>query len=421
MPVIVPSELSASFGDTLVIFERAATQGITALTPQIQLWCSAGVAFYGMATGMGLATGRGDPLGAALWGLLRLSVALFLVTSLAFYATVLRDSMSAVGALMAGVPGADPITPTEVMLRAFTTISTMLDSLFRSRGWMGTLAMIPALGFIALSSLIILVSYGVLAITLFIALIEWTVGLVLASLTIPMGIAFPMGFGFLAETGIRTLIYGSIRLAVISFVALVGAPLMTALSLSEVDIGLIWTTIVIIVVIAILTIRLPSLVAGLLSGSPRLSAGTVGSALLTAGGLVAGTAVAGAGVATTAIRAGAAVRETARQSGTITASLRASASALRSGASLSQVRSAATPAAQGLRDLGKEAVASTRSAMRNSSFGQAAAQGRQRGWTFAANSRQGNLGLRVQSSSNRRAVNITSAIRTGGYINPPEN
>jgi hypothetical protein len=138
-------------------------------------------------------------------------------------------------------------------------------------------------------------------------------------------------------------------------------------------------------VIATLFVKTPALVAGLLSGMPRLSAGSVGSAVMSAAYLTAGVGVGGAQLAAGGIRGavslGAGARSLAGSSGTSSASL---------------PRRAITQIGQGLGSVASQ-----------STFGQAARRGQGASQRFLAGDTQ--LG---------RPARIAQAFRNAERANP---
>jgi len=149
---------------------------------------------------------------------------------------------------------------------------------------------------LALCYVMIMLSYILIAWQIFYAVLEFYL------ITALVGIFLPFGFleqtKFLAEKAIGAVIASGIKLMVLAFIMAVIEPVLSTLTFSgNLTLTEIWSALLTVGAMAFLTWNAPGVAAGLMAGSPSLTAGTavqnavVGAtgAALMAGGMVAAT------------------------------------------------------------------------------------------------------------------------------------
>ena len=218
-----------------------------------------------------------------------------------------------------------------------------------------------------LAWLIVLLSFFILSVQLFITIIEFKLTTLAGFVLVPFAL-----FGktaFLAERGLGGVITAGIKLMVLAVVVGIGSGIFGELTITTEDISLEQAASITLAAIAVfgLSIFVPSLAAGLISGAPQLGAGSaVGTvAGLTATGVAGGLAAGGA-LRTTGQAARGSVEAASSMAGTATG-------AYQEGGMGGVMRAAVT---QPLQQAGQKATdPMRRSYAAGQQYGQQAAQG----------------------------------------------
>jgi len=162
-----------------------------------------------------------------------------------------------------------------------------------------------------ISYLLIMAAFLIMAIQAFLAVLEYYVILAVAGVLIPWGLL--PHTKFLAEKAIGAVVSAGIKLMVLAFIIAVVDPVLASIHFSgpEIKLNELWSVLLTAGAIAFLAWHVPSLAAGLLAGSPSLSASGVAQnvsagAMLAAGiagGMVAATRAAASAASTVGQRA----------------------------------------------------------------------------------------------------------------------
>jgi type IV secretion system protein TrbL len=217
-----------------------------------------------------------------------------------------------------------------------------------------------------LAWVIVLLAFFVLAVQLFIAIIEFKLTTLAGFVLVPFAL-----FGqtaFLAERVLGNVISSGIKLMVLAIVVGIGSSIFGTLVRPTADITLTQAASTILAAIAVfgLAIFVPGIAAGLITGAPQLGAGAAVATTAAAGGTVVAGGMLASGAARLAGRtSGAAIRAAASLTGTVGAAyqaggLRGVAGATVSAPAARAVASSTAPvrdayregAAQGYRDAG---------------------------------------------------------------------
>jgi type IV secretion system protein TrbL len=155
------------------------------------------------------------------------------------------------------------------------------------------------------SYLLIMAAFLVMAIQAFVAVLEYYLITAVAGVLVPWAL-LPQT-KFLAEKAIGAVVSAGIKLMVLAFIIAVTNPVLASIHFSgpEIKLNELWSVLLTTSAIAFLAWHAPSLAAGLLAGSPSLSAGAVAQNLTSgammaagvAGGMVAATRAAAGGAA----------------------------------------------------------------------------------------------------------------------------
>ena len=225
-----------------------------------------------------------------------------------------------------------------------------------------------------ISAFIILLAFAVVAIQVFLTVLEFYLFLGLSAILLPFGIN--KHTKFIAEKTLGGVVNYGVKMMVLAFILSVTEPTLTGSINLTVSNGLIeWNEIFSVMVIAwaiaLLAWNAPGVAAGLVSGAPSLSAGT--ATQNTVAGTTAGSAVAGAAIGATRSAAGAATR----LAGNATAGYQRGSAFTQgsggkkvmggiAGATESLVRSSAQKAGQGARNNWQQGKANSYAAMTGS-------------------------------------------------------
>jgi type IV secretion system protein TrbL len=155
-----------------------------------------------------------------------------------------------------------------------------------------------------ISYLLIMAAFLIMAIQAFLAVLEYYIILAVAGILIPWAL-LPQT-KFLAEKAIGAVVSAGIKLMVLAFIIAVVDPVLASIHFSgpEIKLNELWSVLLTAAAIAFLAWHVPSLAAGLLAGSPSLSASGVAQNVSSGAMLAAG--VAGGMVAATRAAASAA-------------------------------------------------------------------------------------------------------------------
>lgn len=222
-----------------------------------------------------------------------------------------------------------------------------------------------------LSALIIVVAFAIVAIQVFLTVLEFYLFLGLSAILLPFGIN--KHTKFIAEKTLGGVVNYGVKMMVLAFILSVTEPTLTGSIALTVTNGLVeWNEVFSVMVIAwaiaLLTWNAPGVAAGLVSGAPSLSAGT--AAQNSVAGMAAGGGVASAAMGATRSAAGAATRiagnaTSGYQRGSAFTQGSSAQKALggMAGASESLVRSSAQQAVQGTKSAWQQGKADSYSAM----------------------------------------------------------
>ena len=230
-----------------------------------------------------------EALGKLLKKIMFIVIFIGIVSNYQLLVNLVRDSFVAVGNKAAG--GVTPIIldPSGIVDRG-VTLTKPLWALAGQKVSYFSLDIFDAL-FLLITIVVILVSYGILGIQVLITRIEFGMISTLGLILIPLGVF--KHTAFIAEKVFGAIVSFGVKLMVLTFVISVAFPIIQDLSIPD---EASWYhqvyTMLASVAVAMLALHAPGVAAGLLAGSPTLTAGsTLGGAAI-GGGVGAGTAIA---------------------------------------------------------------------------------------------------------------------------------
>ena len=287
-------------------------------------------------------------------------------------ADIVFQSFAGLGLKAAGasLTPADLMRPGFVASTGYTASKPLLEKAGELMGFTTFFSNFATIAVLMLAWAIVLLSFFVLSVQLFIAIIEFKITVLAGFVLVPFAL-----FGqtaFLAERVLGNVISSGIKLMVLAIVIGIGANLFGTLIRPSAEITLTQAASCILAAIAVfgLAVFVPAIAAGLISGAPQLGAGSAVTTTAALGGTAVAGGLATAGGARLAGRAaGGGIKAAASLTGRIGAAFETSgvsgvARTTLSGPASRLVASATGPirdayrqgAAQGYRDTGSSSA-----------------------------------------------------------------
>ena len=239
----------------------------------------------------------------------------FLLNNFRSFADIVFSSFASLGLKASGatLTAADLMRPGFVASTGFTASKPLIEKAGELIGITSFFTNFVTISVLMLAWLIVLLAFFVLAVQLFITIIEFKLTTLAGFILVPFAL-----FGqtaFLAERVLGNVISAGIKLMVLTIVIGIGSSIFGTLVRPTGDITLTQAASTILAAIAVfgLAIFVPALAAGLITGAPQLGAG---SAVATVAG-ISGAAVGSAAARTAGRAAGSAVTSAASLSGTV--------------------------------------------------------------------------------------------------------
>jgi type IV secretion system protein TrbL len=241
-------------------------------------------------------------------------------------ADIVFQSFAGLGLKASGtaMTAADLMRPGFVASAGFTASRPLLEKAGELMGITTFFSNFVTIAVLMLAWVIVLLAFFVLAVQLFIAIIEFKLTTLAGFVLVPFAL-----FGqtaFLAERVLGNVISSGIKLMVLAIVVGIGSSIFGTLVRPTADITLTQAASTILAATAVfgLAIFVPGIAAGLITGAPQLGAGAAVATTAAAGGTV----VAGGMLTTAAARlagraAGGAIRTAASMTGTVGAAYQA--------------------------------------------------------------------------------------------------
>jgi len=252
-------------------------------------------------SGLWWAMSGDDAVKGLLQKLLMIGIFFFFIQQWQMVTTTTMQSFARVGAIAGGAstsPGSlalnDPSSIVAEGLNAIQPLSDKVDSL--TSGTWTALKNLGTIMQIGLAMIGILFSFFLLGIQCFLVYLEFYIVAILSLILLPCGVF--RHTAFLAEKAFGAVLAHGIKLMVLAFVIAIAQPVLQQITVpADFSMRDAWCTLLAAMTICFLAWHAPGVAAGLLAGSPSLSAGHATGAALEAGGAVvlgaAGIAAAG--------------------------------------------------------------------------------------------------------------------------------
>ena len=270
---------------TLNNFLTAFGSGWSNLQPAINWLTGALLGIEIVMLGLWWALGGGEQLVAVMKKILYIGIWMWIVRSFPTLADAFVKSLIHAGQLAGGGGGPSLFDPSNIINYGLVTTAPLVEKISN----VGITEIVNGI-VLALTYIGIMLAYILIAWQIFYAVLEFNL------MAAVVGILLPFGFleqtKFLAEKAIGAIVSSGIKLMVLAFIMAVIEPTLSTLSFSaDMTFTEIWSVLLTVGAVAFLAWNAPGIAAGLLAGSPSLTAGT---ALQNA--MVGGTGVALAGM-----------------------------------------------------------------------------------------------------------------------------
>jgi len=252
-------------------------------------------------SGLWWAMSGDDAVKGLIQKLLMIGIFFFFIQQWQMVTTTTMQSFARVGAIAGGAstsPGSlalnDPSSIVAEGLNAIQPLSDKVDAL--TSGTWTALKNLGTIMQIGLAMIGILFSFFLLGIQCFLVYLEFYIVAILSLILLPCGVF--RHTAFLAEKAFGAVLAHGIKLMVLAFVIAIAQPVLQQITVpADFSMRDAWCTLLAAMTICFLAWHAPGVAAGLLAGSPSLSAGHATGAALEAGGAVvlgaAGIAAAG--------------------------------------------------------------------------------------------------------------------------------
>jgi type IV secretion system protein TrbL len=242
------------------------------------------------------------------------------------FADIIFQSFAGLGLKASGtaMTAADLMRPGFVASAGFAASRPLLEKAGELMGITTFFSNFVTIAVLMLAWVIVLLAFFVLAVQLFIAIIEFKLTTLAGFVLVPFAL-----FGqtaFLAERVLGNVISSGIKLMVLAIVVGIGSSIFGTLVRPTADITLTQAASSILAAIAVfgLAIFVPGVAAGLITGAPQLGAGAAVATTAAAGGtVVAGGMLASAAARLAGRASGAAIRAASSLTGTVGAAYQA--------------------------------------------------------------------------------------------------
>jgi type IV secretion system protein TrbL len=222
------------------------------------------------------ALGAGDPTASAFKKILHVGLWVWLVHNFPSLAKAFVESLVQAGLVAGGGTGETTLVLDPSRVAGYGLDATLL--LAKKLEDLGTFD-IPDLLVFGLGYVAVMGCFLLMAINLFLAVLEYYLFAGCVGILLPFGVLAPTRF--LAEKAVGAVVSSGIKLLVLSFITATLDPILAGLHFQGPDIALneLWAMLLTVGAMTLLCWKAPSLAAALLAGSPHLS----GSELLAAG------------------------------------------------------------------------------------------------------------------------------------------
>jgi type IV secretion system protein TrbL len=271
--------------ETLNNFLAAFGSGWSNLQPAINWLTGTLLGIEIVMLGLWWALGGGEQLVSVMKKILYIGIWMWIVRSFPTLADAFVKSLIQAGKLAGGGGGPSLFDPSNIINYGLATTAPLVEKISS----IGITEIVNGI-VLAITYVGIMLAYILIAWQIFYAVLEFNLLAAVAGIFLPFG--FLEQTKFLAEKAIGAIVSSGIKLMVLAFIMAVIEPTLATLKFSAaMDFTEIWSALLTVGAVAFLAWNAPGIAAGLLAGSPSLSAGTA-----VQNAIVGGTGVALAGM-----------------------------------------------------------------------------------------------------------------------------
>ena len=257
---------------TLNNFLMAFSGGYALLLPSVRWLTGTLLVIELILIGLFWAISGGERLGAVIKKLLFILFWLMVISYFDVWSKAFRDSLIDAGLIAGGQAGNRGflLDPSRIAGYGLDATMVLADRMRKIHAWQVLDAII-----LGLSYIMIMLAFLVIAIQVFITQIEFYLVMVLSSILLPWGLLKPTKF--IAEKAIGSVVSASVKLMVLSFIIAVADGVLSNIAYTGTILNFneIWSVLLTVGTIAFLAWSAPGMAAGMISGSPSLTAGTL--------------------------------------------------------------------------------------------------------------------------------------------------
>lgn len=253
---------------TLNNFLTAFGAGWSNLQPAINWLTGALLGIEIVMLGLWWALGGGEQIVGVMKKVLYLGVWLWIVRSFPALSDAFVQSLIQAGKMAGGGGGPSLFDPSKIIEYGLTTTAPLVEKI----SGIGITEIVNGI-VLALTYVGIMLAYLLIAWQIFYAVLEFNLLAALVGIFLPFGFFEPTKF--LAEKAIGAIVSSGVKLMVLAFIMAVIEPTLSTLSFTaDLNFTEIWSALLTVGAVAFLAWNAPGIAAGLLAGSPSLSAGT---------------------------------------------------------------------------------------------------------------------------------------------------
>ncbi len=190
-----------------------------------------------------------------------------------------------IAGLEAGNIPTNKIDVSGIMMTGFRLTQNLLMSIMQTTGWQIVMGILPLLFLQTFAILAIILAFGFMAMQFFLVTVEYYVFAASAIILIPFGL-IPQ-FKFLFDSAISGLFKIGVKYMIIIFVTGLGQTFFSSAALAADSApGIILQAVISVFVYAAVIITMPSVISGMIQGSPSSGSGVAGIASTATGAAV---------------------------------------------------------------------------------------------------------------------------------------
>jgi type IV secretion system protein TrbL len=267
---------------TLQHFLQVFSHGWSNLQPAINFLIKVFLGIEIVMFGLWMALGGLENLAAIMKKLLFLMIWLWFVKNFPMLANAFVKSLVHAGELASGGGGGDIFDPSLVMKIGFQNLAPAFEEINK----VSSILDLPKALLLGIGLFLVAIAYILIAWQIFYAVLEFYLISALVGLFLPFG--FVEQTKFLAEKAIGAVVSAGIKLMVLAFIVGVIEPVLMTLTFSgDITYAEVLSALLTVGALAFLCWNAPGVAAGLMAGSPSLSAGVALQNMAVAGGAAA--------------------------------------------------------------------------------------------------------------------------------------